>query len=207
MRATGNTHALTLALFLSVGCSSVKLSEEFETSLGTAYPLRERVIGDYDMSVLTEAPLRALVIAEIDLPREEAFALMLTGIHEWFPGVKEFAWTDTDNGRIVAGSVRTGDYKGSTMVEPVRYIDPGYAYVYQIDLEATGKFIPITEHTGVFTVEALSDTSSLIVWRQYFRNCIPLTGRLIAWVMEDRIAEPAFDNLVGIHGGRRIDHD
>ena len=206
MRTLSRQHLLSLALLVVTGCSSVSLSEDFESLLNTTYPIGDRLVGDYDTTILTEAPLRSLVIAKLDVPADEAFALMLTGLHKWFPGVLEFTWTNTDDGRIVAGSVRTGDYEGERMVEPVRHIDPGHFYVYQIDLEATGKFIPIKEHMGVFTVEALSDDSSLVIWRQYFRNCIPLTGQLIAWVMEDRIAESAFDNLVELYGGERIDY-
>lgn len=203
MRAAGFT---ALVLLLTMGCSSVFVGDEFEASLHTKYPPRDRVVGEFDTRTVSDAPLRALVIARVDVPREEAFDLVLTGIHAWFPNVEEFTWTKTDDGEIVAGSVRTGDFKGSVMVEPVRYIDPGHAYVYQIDLEATTKFIPVSGHMGVFTVEALSNTSSLIIWRQYFQNTIPLTGRIVAWVMEDRIAERAVDNLVRIHGGERIDY-
>ncbi|MFK5956671.1 MAG: SRPBCC family protein [Planctomycetota bacterium] len=184
----------------------MSIHAEFEQELGSKYFLNQRVVGGFDTSALTLAPLRSVVIAKVHLSREAAFQLMLTGIHEWFPGVEEFVWTKTDNGRIVAGSVRTGNYKGSTMVEPILYIEDGYFYVYQIDLDATTKFIPIQNHLGIFTVEALSDETSLVVWRQYFDNTIPLTGKLIAWVMEDRTAEPAFDSLVQRFGGERIEY-
>jgi len=189
-----------------IACSSVTIHEEFEDELNSAFPITQRVVGGFDTTPLTLAPLRSLVIARVNLPREEAFQLMLTGIHEWFPGVEEFEWTKMDNGRIVAGSVRVGNYKGSTMVEPIRFLRDGHFYVYQMDLHATTKFIPIREHMGIFTVESLSADKSLIVWRQYFDNTIPFTGKLIAWVMENQTAEPAFDQLVQVFGGERIEY-
>jgi len=200
--------ALCLGLLgvLATACSSVSPRADFEKSLQTSYPLEDRIVGGYDTTQLTDAPLRALVVARLDVPAEEAFALMLTGIHEWFPGVQEFTWTNTEDGEIVAGSVRTGEFEGSRMVEPVRFIDPGHVYVYQIDLEATEKWIPVDVHMGIFTVDALTDSTSLVIWRQYFTPCVPLTGQLVAYVMEDRVAEQAFDELVERYGGERLEY-
>jgi len=180
------------------------LSKAFKASLNTKYPIEEKIVGGYDMSRLSEAPLRALLIAKLDLPRQDAFDLMLSGLHKWFPNLEEFTWSNTRNGKIVVGSVRTGKYKGDKMVEYVRYIKPGHFYVYQIDLDKTEKFIPISNHMGVFTVEELPNHSSLVIWRQYFDSRIPLMGSFVAWIMEDWVAQGAFDNLVEIYGGQRI---
>jgi hypothetical protein len=180
--------------------------QDFEHQLHSEYPIQDRVVGDFDLTPLSQAPLRSLVIAKVKVPQQKAFRLMLSGIHECYPDVEELVWTETDNGRIVAGSVPTGAYKGSSIVEPIRYLQNGSFYVYQIALDATTKFIPIRNHLGVFTVEAISAEESLIVWRQYFDNSIPLTGKLIAWIMQDRTAEPAFARLVEQFGGERIEY-
>lgn len=202
-----NWLSVFLVLLAAAGCSSVSMSPAFPERLATEYSPLSTNLGGYSFSPLVKAPLRALVIAKVMLPRQEAFDLMLRDIHKWFPDVEEFTWSNLRDGEIVAGSVRTGVFRGETMVEPVLHINKGHYYVYKIDLERTTKFIPISNHLGVFTVEELSKTSSLVIWRQYFNDRIPFSGPLISWIMEDRIAEKAFDKLVETYGGQRIDYN
>jgi len=151
-----------------LGCSTVSISNNFEKSIGTQYSLSANTVGGFDLSQQSNgAPLRSLVIAKINVGQKKAFDLMLKGIHKWFPGVKEFTWAHTLDGKIVKGSVRTGYYDGDKMVEPVLFIKPGQFYIYKIDLESSEAFIPISNHIGAFTVEEISKDVSLVIWRQY----------------------------------------
>ena len=198
--------ALALAALLQ-GCSAKRQPLPAEQRPASRYDAKSKLVDGHDLDRFSDSQLRVWVAARVNMPPEKAFRMMAVDLHLWFPGVKRFTWNHAHSqrpGEFGPGSVRTGVYKGDRMVEKVLLWYPPRYYVYRIDLDATEAFIPINGHLGIFTVEADGQGGSFITWRQYFHPSVPLTGSLVAWVMEG-VAEEAFDNLTATFGGNRFE--
>lgn len=164
-------------------------------------------ISNLNVRDFTNAPLRIVVMARLNVTTDKAFELVSKDLPVWFEKIPSVQWdhTNSENKKTFgAGSTRTCALDGDKLFENIRYWDEGKMYAYAADMSKSTVSMPIIDHLGVFIIESDGSGGSLVTWRQYYNKKFSLMGPMLTWYMRTQMMEEGFNVLVKKFGGELV---
>ncbi len=204
MKLNITTTFISFALLTIVGCSGTQQMKQSDSmQYNTKFSHHDRSIAGYNIDNYTNAPLQIVKMVHLNVPTQQAFDLVATGIHRWFDGIPELVWdhSKSSTGDFGPGSSRTCEFEGDTLVERIPIWENGKIYAYQIDTENSTASFPMSDHIGIFIIEEDGAGGSVVTWRQYFNRNIHLMSPVLAWMLDTKFMTPALENLANIAQG------
>ena len=179
------------------------------TNILSTFPVPERKIGTFSVDSVTDAPLQVEVSFELNLPQQEAFELMFSGIDSWFKQVSGVKWDhqNSSNGPDSGGanSTRTCGFDGKKLFETIAFYDAPNAYGYVIDMDKSTASFPVKDPLGVFLIQAVGSDKSIVTWRQYFNKKLHPLALVIKLMMKSVLMKKNIQmGLIDVYGGRFI---
>lgn len=185
-----------IALLTIMGCST--------QSIPTQYGVEDRHYGKLNVDDFTHSTQYAISIAHVSAPPETVFAKVSDhqNLRDWVPMIDHLVKVDHTNsvtpGQSGVGTVRTCEFGGDTLVEDIRYWEPGVGYAYSVRDDDS---VAVTNHLGVVWVESDQAGGSYVIWRQFFEKKPWSVKAQVMPFMMSYVMDSAMENLVDEWGG------
>ena len=200
---------LALALTLT-GCASpgTFVSQSESPSYASAYRTDARVVGDYDLDAMSDAPLRKTVRMHFDRPQEDTFTYLLTEVDLYDDSIVEVTFDHSESetpGEFGVGSARICTFDdGKTLYEPILVYEPYEYYAYTTDPERSTMSIPVRDVVMFYQFEGQRDGTTLATVRAHYTPTIWIASPVIRSVF-NRTVVKTFATATDRFGGRLID--
>jgi hypothetical protein len=184
------------------------LSPALAKPVKSAYPVDARIIAGFNIDTVTKAPLDILMQVHVKAPADKVWALV--GDHKRLPEWhKAIAHVDvlkdkSSNRSFPVALTRVCTLDDKTLTEDIAFQDAKQmTYVYAINKDKSNVMVPMENHAGVFTVEALGPNDSLVSWRQFWDKGV--MGLVAAPMMKAKYMDPAMQALIDTFGGEAVE--
>ncbi len=201
-----------VGLFLVAGCNTPmpKIKEGGRAAYTSSYSHFSPIVGSYDISQLTKAPLRKIVMMHFDQPVDEVFHTLLTKVDLYSEGViaVDFEHTNSANTNAFGvGSVRicTFDDK-ERLFEPLKVYEEHKFYAYTTDASRSSKNIPVEDVLLFYIFEEKGPNQTLVTVRAYYNPNIFGLGAVVQYAF-NRTIHSTFDTATKKFNGRMIHPD
>lgn len=150
-------------------------------------------------------------MVHLNLPPNQAFDVVLTGLDTWVKDVERVEWDHTAStapGVLDTGSLRTCLFGEKELTERIEYIEPGKVYAYTIVEERSNiPLPPNTNRLNVMMVESDGNGGSIVTWRFYFDKTFHPVSPVLETVMKRAFIYNSIQTLVDKNGGEVISPD
>lgn len=157
-----------------------------------------------ESAALTEARHRRTVRMRFDGAPEDVQRQLLTRVDLYDPTIAEVRIDNAGSatlGEIGVGSVRICVFEdGRELHEPILVWEPGRAYAYTVDAEASTMALPVSEIVLVYDFAPAVDGGTDVTVRAFYEPAVPGTGPIIEPVLTGTLRR-TFQTAVDVFGG------
>lgn len=197
------------ALLLVAGCaSSPSAPAGVDDSTVSVYDVRDPIVGDVDISALTDSSLRKAVTMQFDHPVSEVFDFLLQQVDVYSDDIMAVSFDNDASvvpGNIAIGSVRICSLtNGMKLVEPIVAYSEDRYYAYTTNAERSTMKIPIRDVVLFYTFEEKGPSSTLVTVRAHYTPDVFLQVRPFVNALFKRNIDKTFAGAIDKLGGRFV---
>ncbi|MEM7711137.1 MAG: hypothetical protein AAF264_10400 [Pseudomonadota bacterium] len=155
-------------------------------------------------AVHTQATHRRTVRLHFEGTTEDVQMQLLTGVDQYDPTIVEVRFDNTGSavpGEIGVGSVRICVFDdGRELHEPLLVWEPGRAYAYTVDAEASTMSLPVSEIVLIYDISEGEAGGTNVTVRAFYDPAVPGTGPIIEPVLTGTLRR-TFQTAADVLGG------
>lgn len=169
-----------------------------------ASPAAAQATSTVEAASLTEATHRRTVRMRFDGAPSDVQRQLLTRVDLYDPTIAKVRMENTASatpGEVGVGSVRICVFEdGRELHEPILVWEPGRAYAYTVDAEASTMSLPVSEIMLVYDFAATAEGGTDLTVRAFYDPKVPGTGAIIEPVLTGTLRR-TFQTAVEVFGG------
>lgn len=199
--------ALAVVITVSACASSPSIRQSDSPLYQSAYSVKDRQVGDYDLAAIATAPQRKVVMIHFDRPADEIFMPLLAQVDQYDDTIVDVSFDHSNSsnpGTFGVGSVRICTFdSGKKLYEPLLVFDEGRYYAYTVDKERSTRSLPIKDVVLFYSFEDRPQDTSLVTVRAHYNPPNPFVSPAINIAFGGALTG-TFESAAEVFGGRLI---